>query len=1281
MSSDRGSSKDSGSSKTKSNTKTNDKYDNLSQIAKSLSLSKSFYNLNEPAELKRLVDKKEEYLDTKVDALNSALEKSNITVYSHDCIRKRSNWVKRFSYDKYNLVDNPLLGEIVSHEEFLRNLKYTSPKLKSLLEKINALDEKDMREHKKRFKHFIFCDVKTGTYGTKMIASGLIASGMKIANTANLLKSASSPSTNSGNESMSKGVDDESSDDSDSDSDKQSGGDKKDKNKIHYTKMAILPDEELKKTRGNNFFVLNSTKLYDRPINVSTKKQILAKFNERPDNIYGNNARIIVMDSGYKEGIDLFDIKYVHIFEPSVTTADQKQVIGRGTRTCGQKGLKFHPTKGWPLHVFVYDMEIPDKLSPTLLNSKTAFDFYMKVLNLDARLFTFSEELEDATIYGSVDYELNKNIHSFSIGGGKDSSSGSSIISLNGGDGSAARECGAGTRKRCPSGKHCYSNKCVDKNYKPPETATECGKGLHKRCPNGKRCDNRTKRCTIKKNAAAASASAHTPEVNYSSPLREPAEEIRAAVELSQKKNTPFIVSPHIASLVSAIKIPPQEEDRMGHKEMREYINKNYSQYKWDELKMENLCGPAAATATESQKPSDEAKEGALAAVQEMSGGATEIIKYSPSQDFIRNYFTSRTPLKGMLLWNSVGTGKTCAAIASATHTFERDGYTILWVTRTTLKNDIWKNMFQQVCHEIIREKIKEGLIIPESQDARMKLLSKSWKIRPMSYKQFSNLVSKNNRFYDDLVKINGEADPLRKTLLIIDEAHKLYGGGDLSSIERPDMKALCEAVDKSYEISGRDSVKLLLMTATPITNDPMELVKLVNMFKPIGQKMPYNFDDFSEMYLDENGKFTQKGRDKYLDDIAGHVSYLNREKDARQFSQPHIQRVYTPIANIDDVMASDKTILTKVYKNAIEELRNEVKEATGAIDKEFGKVKKTQITKELKSVCVDIDDKKDKRICEKIAGSYASELFNTIKEEMSIIKENIKELREKIKNLLLEKKEKAELLKGDDAKMNAEIFKEHSLYREIRRKCNKKVIDEKSILGYINDSQQCTQINNEINEYNEKIKVALDELKTYMDAYNAKMKELKKVLKIKGISKLEKDIVNNNIKQNRENHVKHIKTLKKDVQNKVSDYKFEISELKKDKKVILREVKKSIKKELSRYKKQRVSLKRINKQMFNEINKNLKKEGIDISPKKMSGRVTDMIEHYKKETIEQMKNEISEKAAAAEAKKKAAEERKAAAAAKKEAAAEARKAAAAAKKTRRGNAAGGKGRRTRRKK
>ena len=182
-----------------------------------------------------------------------------------------------------------------------------------------------------------------------------------------------------------------------------------------YEKIELLSNTLLNKTPNNNFYLLSSVSVFDQPISVPLKKEILKNFNSRPDNIYGKNARIIVMDSGFKEGIDLFDIKYVHIFEPSTVAADQKQVIGRGTRTCGQKGLDFHPQQGWPLHVFVYDLQIPEKLQGSFMGTKTAIELYLKSMNLDIRLLKFASDLEKTTVVGSVDYDLNKNIHSFSI--------------------------------------------------------------------------------------------------------------------------------------------------------------------------------------------------------------------------------------------------------------------------------------------------------------------------------------------------------------------------------------------------------------------------------------------------------------------------------------------------------------------------------------------------------------------------------------------------------------------------------------------------------------------------------------------------------------------------------------------------------------------------------------------------------------------------------------------------------------------------------------------------
>ena len=66
-----------------------------------------------------------------------------------------------------------------------------------------------------------------------------------------------------------------------------------------------------------------------------------------------------------------------------------------------------------------------------------------------------------------------------------------------------------------------------------------------------------------------------------------------------------------------------------------------------------------------------------------------------------------------MLLWHSVGTGKTATAIATASTSFDPD-YTILWVTRSSLKSDIWKNMYENVAHSGFQKRMLEGNEIGE---------------------------------------------------------------------------------------------------------------------------------------------------------------------------------------------------------------------------------------------------------------------------------------------------------------------------------------------------------------------------------------------------------------------------------------------------------------------------------------------------------------------------------------------------------------------------------------
>ena len=85
--------------------------------------------------------------------------------------------------------------------------------------------------------------------------------------------------------------------------------------------------------------------------------------------------------------------------------------------------------------------------------------------------------------------------------------------------------------------------------------------------------------------------------------------------------------------------------------------------------------------------------------------------------------------------------------------------------------------------------------------------------------------------------KKNGKEDILKRTLIIIDEVHKLYSNDTVIS-ERPNIEVINKRIKDSYKISGKDSVKLLLMSATPMFDKPYELGLTFNLL-PIKNKFP----------------------------------------------------------------------------------------------------------------------------------------------------------------------------------------------------------------------------------------------------------------------------------------------------------------------------------------------------------------------------------------------------------------------------------------------------------
>lgn len=617
------------------------------------------------------------------------------------CIRKTANTVK---LPRVLMPDSDKFDKAEIKPDM-------SAKFTQLIKKINELDDADQRDHKKKFKHFIFTDIRESAYGAKAVASFLIAAGFEL---------------RMGHKSKMIKRDGE----------------------MVPTKAGQTIYKPATEANNNGFAVLQSLPLWKNPLSVETKKKILSVFNSRPDNVNGELLRIIVLDSKFKEGIDLYDVKYVHLLEPSIATSDLKQAVGRATRYCGQKGLPFVPRAGWKLDVFIYNTMLP-RGEPFLLKDNVgnvkevaAHTLMLEKSGLDLALMNLTQEITILAIQSAVDYELNYNINNFKI-----------------------------------------EQALLD------ETAGE---------------ENKTN-VFLKPSANASN-------------------------------------------------------------------DNEFKKYRWSKPVVQSGC--------------------------EMAMEKGKAASFTKTQDFMRNYFTPERSIKGMLAWHSVGTGKTCMAVATATTKFEQAGYKILWVTRNALMADVYKNIFGVVCSIPL---MKDGVVIPDDPKKQKRMLSKAW-MNPISYRTFQNALEKKNELGRTLYK-NNPTDPLYKTFLVIDEIHKLHDG-DLSAAEAADFHTIQNYIFESYEKSGKNSVRPLLMTATPITDSPKELFEIINTLIPEPENRFVDLTEFRTKYTDTNGTISDEGKTYYKEKADGIVSYLNREFDPTTFTQPKFHTVAVPIqiANTLDV-------------------------------------------------------------------------------------------------------------------------------------------------------------------------------------------------------------------------------------------------------------------------------------------------------------------------------------------------------------------------------------------
>jgi superfamily II DNA or RNA helicase len=201
--------------------------------------------------------------------------------------------------------------------------------------------------------------------------------------------------------------------------------------------------------------------------------------------------------------------------------------------------------------------------------------------------------------------------------------------------------------------------------------------------------------------------------------------------------------------------------------------------------------------------------------------------KLQVQQKFLSDYINPLTPYKSLLMYHKIGAGKTCTAISIA-EKWKNKRRIIIILPAALIGN--FKDELRSSCGNYLNDTEKKRLVKldPSSKDYELlikqsdKKISKYYEI--YSYHKFVDLA--NNK------KIN-----LDNSLLIIDEVQNMI------SMSGTFYKTLYNTIIKSPE-----DLRLILLSATPMFDKPVELALTMNLLRP-KEMLPIG-GDFNDMFL-----------------------------------------------------------------------------------------------------------------------------------------------------------------------------------------------------------------------------------------------------------------------------------------------------------------------------------------------------------------------------------------------------------------------------------------------
>jgi superfamily II DNA or RNA helicase len=250
-----------------------------------------------------------------------------------------------------------------------------------------------------------------------------------------------------------------------------------------------------------------------------------------------------------------------------------------------------------------------------------------------------------------------------------------------------------------------------------------------------------------------------------------------------------------------------------------------------------------------------------------LCGAAFEL---APHQLFVRNFLSVMTPYNSLLLYHGLGTGKTCSAISVAEEM--RDYMTqvnavkkILVVASVNVQDNFRKQLFdfkklkfnRETRQFVIRGCTGTKLLKEVGANAELtdlternveivrasivqritRLINANYEF--MGYIELANLVHRLTTTKDGATKpdaVRAIKHEFNHRLLIVDEIHNVRS--DEEAKDTKDAKDAKKAKKEGTSVSNElyklvryaDNLRLLLLSGTPMYNDPREIVWLLNL-------------------------------------------------------------------------------------------------------------------------------------------------------------------------------------------------------------------------------------------------------------------------------------------------------------------------------------------------------------------------------------------------------------------------------------------------------------------